>query len=203
MKLLQKTMKEEIRPVIFDGIEIPGYFISNTGNVYSSYKHRQNSYGKFCGVYISEIKKLVKPEKKVSRGNVSALQVKLVFPEGLFSYDYSLSNKSKNTQCMNLQVHRLVMNAFKPIDDFPPERLLDCWDSIPTEAKMWIKQSVIVHHIDHNPENNHVDNLMYVTQRENMRFARDFYGGNVANKVIIEEKKPDKTENRVTLLDFV
>ena len=74
------------------------------------------------------------------------------------------------------------MGAFRPMDEYPPERLKDCWDDIPEDAKKWIKQTVVINHIDHDPSNNRVDNLEYVTQRENSRAAVKHYGGNVANK---------------------
>ena len=68
------------------------------------------------------------------------------------------------------------------MDDYPPDRLKDCWNDIPEDAKTWIKQTVTINHKDHNPSNNRLDNLEYVTQRENARAAVKHYGGNVANK---------------------
>ena len=79
--------------------------------------------------------------------------------------------------------YELVMAAFRPMDDYPPDRLKDCWDDIPEDAKTWIKETVTINHIDHNPENNHVDNLEYVTQKENSsKAATKHYGGNMADK---------------------
>ncbi len=68
------------------------------------------------------------------------------------------------------------------MDDYPPDRLKDCWNDIPEDAKTWIKQTVTINHIDHDPSNNHVDNLEYTTQRENSRAATKHYGGNMSNK---------------------
>ena len=56
-------------------------------------------------------------------------------------------------------VHELVMEAFRPMDEYPPDRLKDCWDDIPEDAKTWIKETVYINHIDHDPSNNRVDNL--------------------------------------------
>ena len=58
----------------------------------------------------------------------------------------------------------------------------DCWDHIPEDAKIWIKETVTINHKNHNPCDNNVDNLEYVTQRENSRAAKKHYGGNMANK---------------------
>ena len=45
-----------------------------------------------------------------------------------------------------------------------------------------VKETVYINHIDHDPSNNRVDNLEYVTPRENSRAAVKHYGGNTANK---------------------
>ena len=58
-------MKEEILPVVLDGKEVPGYFISNTGNVYCSLKPKKGDKGRFIGTYVSENKKLLKPLKRL------------------------------------------------------------------------------------------------------------------------------------------
>lgn len=204
MKLRNKSMKEEIRPAIIDGIEIPGYFVSNTGNVYSSLKPLRDGH-RFCGTYVSDSKRICKPQEDTGKnGLVSGLKVQLNFPKGLFGYEYSNSKKSKTTQRRTIYVHQLVMNSFKSIDENPPERIKSYWNHLPNEIKDWIRETVVINHIDHDPTNNNVDNLEYVTQRENMRKAKDFYGGNTANKVKFkQEVSPQKTNTPVDILNFV
>ena len=62
---------------------------------------------------------------------------------------YSLTTITENKVRRNRPVHRLVLHAFDPR---PNENELE------------------VHHIDGDPANNNLDNLMWVTHEENIRF---------------------------------
>ena len=177
-------MKEEWRPIVKNGKEHPWYSISNLGNVRS---HLQNvslgarGFNRSCNPNFYKEKTPV--EKKNQDGSPSCLKISLAFPEDFFEdYQYVKCSKSNSTVQKNCTVHELVMEAFRPMDDYPPDRLKDCWNDIPEDAKTWIKQTVTINHKDHNPSNNRLDNLEYVTQRENARAAVKHYGGNVANK---------------------
>lgn len=190
-------MKEELREVIVDGKVIPGYYVSNFGNVYGIPLSRASD-GRWYRNLSSDYK-LLKPNAKKNREH---LYVNLCFQNGLFEdYEYAPTSRSKSTSTVKKFVHQLVMNAFRPIMNHPPRALEPYWDTIHPAVKEWIAQTVYINHIDHDPTNNHVDNLEYVTPRENTRKAITHYGGNVANKnkIIIPKKK----ENKITLLQFV
>jgi hypothetical protein len=162
-------MKEEWRTVVVDGKENPWYSISNLGNV-RSYKQ-------------GKIKNLAMDWKKKKNDSLSKFEVHLQFPEDFFEdYQYSKVRNSDPNVRKVCSVHKLVMEAFRPMDEYPPDRLKDCWNDIPEDAKTWIKQTVTINHIDHDPSNNCVDNLEYTTQRGNSRAAVKHYGGNLANK---------------------
>ena len=174
-------MKEEWRTVVVDGKENPWYSVSNLGNVRSHLQNKSlgiNGFDRSYNPNFSQDLKLVKHKNR--DGSLSCLKVNIHFPEDFFEdYQYRTNHSNVVRKCT---VHELVMGAFRPMDDYPPDRLKDCWDDIPEDAKTWIKQTVIINHIDHDPSNNRVDNLEYTTQRENSRAAVKHYGGNVANK---------------------
>lgn len=175
-------MKEEWRTVVIDGKEHPWYSVSNLGNVRSHLEIKKLS--KYCGGFKTEYNpnsyKDLKPSKRTGRHR--PCQIAIAAPKNFFEeYQYKSKNSSF-TVARNIYVHQLVMEAFCPMDEFPPDKLKDCWDDIPEDAKTWIKETVTINHIDHDPSNNRVDNLEYVTPRENTRAAVKHYGGNVANK---------------------
>ena len=134
-------------------------------------------------LYNSSFYKDLSPSKFGKKDNHKYLVFKLHFPEDFFEdYQYSKRHSHSSIVQKNFYAHNLVMAAFRPMDDYPPDRLKDCWNDIPEDAKTWIKQTVTINHKDHNPSNNRFDNLEYVTQRENARAAVKYYDGHVANK---------------------
>ena len=168
--------EEEFRPVTKFGVVIPDYFVSRDGRVLSSKTSKP---------------KILNPKYEIIEGNPNApgggykvphsigLRVrKDMFPD--YTYNTSQQNlnvpgskyykrltKDPTKTTIYLKYHRAVMEAWKPIDEYPPERLKDCWEDIPEEAKQWIRESAIIDHIDGDTFNNHVDNLRWVTPKEN------------------------------------
>jgi hypothetical protein len=161
---------EEIRPVIIDGVEMKGYYVTNTGRVFSALVNSPTLVdGRIVSnkKVISETKKELKvyPKSKT----VPYLCVNIYYRENDIDYDYKFKQKA-------ILVHQLVMTAFKPISEYPPKRLENYWKDTPEDIKKWIAESVFINHIDHDPTNNHIDNLEYVTPRENSRKAIKHYG---------------------------
>lgn len=189
-------LQEEIRPVIIDGVEMTGYYVSNTGKVFSCFKSEPLwSNSKLTGT-----RKIITENKKELSSFIRSktspyLSVCIHVRDNKVDYDY------KNGKRM-MYVHQLVMEAFKPILENPPERLKECWNDLPLEAKKWISECAIINHKDHNSYNNHISNLEYVTPRENSRKAIAKWGA--FNSETVEKKlnKNYTTTNKSTLVSF-
>lgn len=176
--------------IVIDGKVHDWYSVSNLGNIVS---HLRRAPGGNSVIVVDPTFR--RPIKPFRRGKENPyLRVDIRFPidffdEGSYSYRQSSQKNCKRTD----DVHRLVMQAHRPMDDHPPDRLAEEWNQvitpdmvgqprIPDNYKVWIAESVIVNHKDHNPTNNSDDNLEYTTPRGNNHAAVEFYGGNVANK---------------------
>ena len=64
------------------------------------------------------------------------------------------------------------METWRPIDEYPPEMVAECWEETPEPAKEWIRRTAYVDHIDDDPANNNVDNLRWVMPIENQSFRK-------------------------------
>lgn len=196
-------MKEEIGQVVYDGKKIPGYYVSNLGNVYTTIKSKKNSLGQWSGIYFSDEMTLMKPYSVLNKDRTcKCLRINLRMPKELLEYNYQ---ETSNSSCkVKMHVHKMVMDTFKPIIEFPPERLKSFWNDTPHEIKKFISECILINHIDHDPSNNCLENLEYVTPSENTRKAKEFYKGNFSNKSKLANKKEMiNEENKISILDFV
>jgi len=183
--LTEENMVEETRPVVIDGVVVPGYFVSNTGSVYSAWRMSRER-GRIRGKIIDTSRlKLLKPEIQKDRdtGAIKCLRVNLVFEDGLFPDDYKYTHSNKSTKRQRKKgVHQLVMMAFRPVDLYPPEQIAPYWETSPEPIKQWIRDTVVVNHINHDPFVNALWNLEYTTPKGNSRKAVEYYDGNLSNK---------------------
>jgi len=184
-------MKEEWRSVVVDGKEHPWYSVSNHGNVRSHLRKKSLGVGKgSCTIYDPNFyKDLILVKDKNHDGSLRKMRVNLHFPEDFFEdYQYKKRRPNDPNVVRKCSVHELVMGSFRPIKQYPPDRLKHCWSDAPEDVKIWVEQTTIINHIHHDPSNNRLDNLEYVTPRENSHAAVKHYGGNVSNK----NKKDDE-----------
>lgn len=147
---------------------------------------------------------------KVGDKIIMCTRVSIRFPWDFFKdinmygseYQYPIQGLegAMNGKCCQrtMSIHKLVANTHMSVDDFPPERISDCYHILPESVKQWIRETVIINHIDHDPTNNDISNLEYVTPRENCHKAVKQYGGHFCpdqylkhkEPVIVEEKQP-------------
>ena len=181
-------MEVLMKPVVIDNIEIPDYFVTNTGIVYSTKRTTKSR----------NLKKLA------LRPSSHGIRVDIHLSHDIkFDYDYKIKKNSAGLRIgcprKTALIHKLVMAAFRPIDEYPPIPKED-WDRCPDSAKKFISESVYINHINHDPNDNHIDNLEYATPRENSRQAVKFYDGHMANKGKIKQEKT--IEEETSLVGF-
>ena len=98
-----------------------------------------------------------------------------------------------------MSIHKLVANTHMSVDDFPPERIVDVYDTLQESVKQWIRETVVINHIDHDPTNNNISNLEYVTPRENCHKAVKQYGGHFCPDQYLKHKEPVIVEKKQTV----
>jgi len=112
----------------------------------------------------------------------------LKVPPNFYDYEYRNTGKGRR-QTVTVQVHQLVMQAWRPVKLHPPEQIAHLWDKTPEEVQDFISDCLFINHIDHDPNNNHVDNLEYCTPAHNARESVKHWGGNNANQRKIMESR--------------
>lgn len=142
---------ENWKPVSIRGVRLPYYYVSDHGRVLSTKGGKER------------ILKIRIREKSIAgRGGHS--DISLAKPKDLILDDYRGDGK---TFAGTYQIHQLVMWAFKPVDQNPPDELRDDWNSAPESFKQWVRDTVVIDHINDNPHDNRIDNLQYVTPKKN------------------------------------
>ena len=157
--------EEEFKHIIQRGKILPYYLISNDGRIYSI---RSNKFKKTT---------VRTRPKRSGKGNyVMDVSTSIPIPRDLFEdYEYrtygnQLTNKS--TVEFPMRIHKAVMETWRPIDEYPPDSLKDDWDKAPESFKQWVRETAYIDHIDDDPTNNHIDNLRWVTPRQNANYVK-------------------------------
>ena len=165
--------ESEFRPITKNGITIPYYYISKDGRALSTRTREKILKPKHEFI---EKGTNYKPPRQIS-GRVNRLKNPELFKEYEFTQSqqklnvpgskyYKRLTKDPNLYTINVKYHRAVMEAWKPIDEYPPIPKED-WDKCPETAKEFMRKTAIIDHIDSDTRNNHVDNLRWCTPHDN------------------------------------
>ena len=170
----------EFKPLMHKQRHIPDYYISECAKILST-KRTKNGSPK-----IMDYKRKQRVDhpnrlsgnKKTYYKRPMAVNLSVEVSKGLFpEYNYVMSTNGQGQVStkhakVNVRYHRAVMESWRPMDEFPPDKLKDCWKDIPEEAKQWIRDSAYVDHIDGDTSNNHVSNLRWCTPLENSNYRK-------------------------------
>ena len=153
------------KPVVRFGRLIPGYLVSNLGRVRSP-----------KGKILSARKNF--KANLASEPRLSSNSVELLVSCNLFKdiYDFRKNHAGKfNSRLvlMTVRVHRLVMEAFKPLDENLPAQISkEEWNKCPEPIRQMLRECCVIDHIDDDPTNNSVDNLRWVTPVQNNLYRK-------------------------------
>ena len=136
----------DFKQTIRFGIELPGYYVNKEGKIFSTKNN------KFISLF---------------QGKKGYIHCSLSLPLNIFKdHNYYKANFKRKTFNLQQQVHRIVAETFIPIDENPPIPM-DDWKNTPENAKQLIRDSAIVDHINEDKTNNRVENLRWVTPKQN------------------------------------
>ena len=152
------------RPLIRYGIQIPGYYVSKCGEIFSTSFNRLR---KIHHKHRTEV------TKNGSKKKLVECNFTIQCDRNLFEDYNHVSGSAKGKCVLNITVHKAVMEAWKPVDLYPPESVAPYWDTLPEPVKQWIRDTVVIDHIDADPSNNNIDNLRYVTPKENNAYRKE------------------------------
>lgn len=140
----------EMKQVIRFGKELPGYYATKDGKIYSSKTNK----------FLS-----------ISADRYGYMNCSVSLPVNFFEdHNYFKHSDKKTSFNLRIQVHRLIAETFIPIDKFPPIPIED-WNDTPEIAKQFIRDCAVVDHIVPDLTNNSVYNLRWTTPKEN-NFSR-------------------------------
>ena len=140
--MVKEDLSGEIwKPVIYHGVEIPNYFVSQFGGVKGPRQRR------------------LKWTVRAKDGKYP--HVSINFPSEDFIGDFTRSSKSRP-----VAVHILVANSFLPLtNDTVPDQLKGY--SFTEDTLSYLRELLFVDHIDNDPANPELSNLRYCSSKEN------------------------------------
>lgn len=159
------------KQVVYLSKEIPGYQVSNYGRIFSTKTNRIL---------------VLRERKRVESGDYTS--VGLSIPKRFFAH--------KEKSHLRVAVHRLVIDAFKPCDEYPP---IPEWHLLCEESKKKVLSGFTVDHINNNPFDNHIRNLRRVSPLENNSHYKDWQ----ISQGLLATNDSYKKQEKLSLLPFM
>jgi len=143
--------ESELKQVVRFGKELPGYYATKSGKIFSAKSNK----------FIS-----------ITADRCGYMNCGVSLPVNFFGdHNYFKQNDKRDSFNLRIQVHRLIAETFIPIDEFPPIPIED-WNNTPETAKQFIRDCAVVDHIIPDLSNNSVANLRWVTHKQNNSYRK-------------------------------
>jgi hypothetical protein len=143
--------ESELKQVVRFGKELPGYYATKSGKIFSAKSNK----------FIS-----------ITADRCGYMNCGVSLPVNFFGdHNYFKQNDKRDSFNLRIQVHRLIAETFIPIDEFPPIPIED-WNNTPETAKQFIRDCAVVDHIIPDLSNNSVSNLRWVTPKQNNSYRK-------------------------------
>ena len=178
---------EKFKQVTRFGIPIPDYYIAEDGTPLST----RTKAGKI-------LKKSPRSKGKDHRKNTHVYpRMNCTIEKDWGPDEFKYYSDERGVRHITIDLHRAVMDVWRPIDKYPPDCLADDWDDAPESFKQWVRETVVIDHIDDDTMNCDVSNLRYTTPRGNSPRVKkaEMKGDNHDGSKWILHKKQDD-ENR-------
>lgn len=156
----------QYKPVVRFGKIIEGYYSTKSGVIFSD-----------------KSKSTLKPHeswRRLSDGTkvLREVTVKFFIDHDLYDdYNYGCNGKTviklQSRRTIRVPVHRVVAETWMPIDEYPPASLKDTWNDVPESWRQWVRDTAFIDHIDSDVTNNNIDNLRWVTPKENQPHRKE------------------------------
>ncbi len=148
---------EKFKQVIKFGIPIPDYYIAEDGTPLSTRTK--------AGKILKKSPRSKGTDHKKNTHVYPRMNCTVAEDWGPDHFQYYKDNQG--ARHITVDLHRAVMDVWRPIDKYPPDRLAADWDKAPESFKQWVRETVVVDHIDDDTMNCDVTNLRYCTPRQN------------------------------------
>tara|TARA_B100001059_G_scaffold233802_1_gene274719 strand:- start:195 stop:710 length:516 start_codon:yes stop_codon:yes gene_type:complete len=153
----------EIKELVLNGNVIPGYYIRNDGQLFST-----RAYMKGVNRFTSHDKNLVCYGSELREVKGTRYQKYTHYCIGK-KFTYRENDGGLDRKGFKVLAHRAVMETFSPFEDNLPDDLIDEWPKLSKIVKKYIKNGMTVDHINPNLKEgfNSLFNLQWMTLSEN------------------------------------